>query len=245
LVKNSLVLAFGIILNGRSWLFSTKMGVVWPFIIDQRLVHLTPHMFPCRRSHSWISGGHNFLVKNPYVLAFGIIENGRSWLFSTKMGVVWPFIIDQRLVHLTPHMFPYHRLHSWISGGDHFLVKNPYVLAFAIIENGHSWLFSTKMRIVWSLTIDQRLVNLTPHIFPCHRSHPLISCGYHFLVKNPNVLAFGTIENGRSWLFSTKMGVVWPVIFDYRLIHLTTHMFPCHRSHSWIYGGVHFLVKNP
>jgi hypothetical protein len=22
-------------------------------------------------------------------------------------------------------------------------------------------------------------------------------------------------------------------------------MFPCHRSHSWIYGGDHFLVKNP
>jgi hypothetical protein len=36
------------------------------------------------------------------VLAFGIIENGHSWLFSTKMGVVWPLIIDQRLVTLTP-----------------------------------------------------------------------------------------------------------------------------------------------
>jgi hypothetical protein len=79
------------------------------------------------------------------VLAFGIIENGRSWLFLTKMGVVWALIIDQRLVHLTPHMFPSHRSHSWISGGDHFLVKNPYVLAFGIIENGRSWLFSTKM----------------------------------------------------------------------------------------------------
>jgi hypothetical protein len=52
------------------------------------------------------------LVKNLKVLAFGIIENGRSWLFSTKMGVVWPLIIDQRLVHLTPHMFPCHRTHS-------------------------------------------------------------------------------------------------------------------------------------
>src|SRR6187455_2369119 len=41
-----------IIENGRSWLFSAKMGVVWPLIIDQRLIHLTPHMFPCRRSHS-------------------------------------------------------------------------------------------------------------------------------------------------------------------------------------------------
>jgi hypothetical protein len=29
------------------------------------------------------------------------------------------------------------------------------------------------------------------------------------------------------------------------LIHLTTHMFPCHISNSWIYGGDHFLVKNP
>jgi hypothetical protein len=71
-----------------------KMGGVWPLIIDQRLVHLTPHMFPYDRPHSWISSGDHFLVKNPYVLAFGIIENGHSWLFSTKMGVVWPLIID-------------------------------------------------------------------------------------------------------------------------------------------------------
>jgi hypothetical protein len=63
------------------------MGVVWPLIIDQRLVHLTPHMFPCHRSHSWISGGDHFLVKNLYVLAFGIIENGHSWLFSAKWGL--------------------------------------------------------------------------------------------------------------------------------------------------------------
>jgi hypothetical protein len=45
-------------------------------------------MFPCHSSHSWIFGGDHFLVKNPLVLAFGIIENGRSWLFSTKLGVV-------------------------------------------------------------------------------------------------------------------------------------------------------------
>jgi hypothetical protein len=88
------VLAFGIIENGRSWLFSTKMGVVWPLIIDQRFVHLTPHMFTCDRSHSCISSGDHFLVKNPYVLAFIFIENGHSWLFLIKMGVVWPFIID-------------------------------------------------------------------------------------------------------------------------------------------------------
>jgi hypothetical protein len=99
------------------------MGVVWPLIIDHRLVHLTPHMFPCHRSHSWISCGDHLLVKNSWVLAFGIFENGCSWLFLTKMGVVWPLIIDQRLAHFTPNMFPCHRSHSWISSGDHFLVK--------------------------------------------------------------------------------------------------------------------------
>jgi lipoprotein signal peptidase len=191
-----------------------KIGVVWPLIIDQRLVHLSPHMFPSHRSHSWISGGDHFLVKNSYVLAFGIIENGRSWLFLTKMGVVWPLIIDQRLVHLTPHTFPCHRWHSWIYGRDHFLVKNPSVLAFSVIENGRSWLFSTKLGVVWPLIIDQRLVHLTPHMFPCDRSRSWISSGDYFLVKNPYVLAFSIMENGRSWLFSTKMGVVWPLIID-------------------------------
>jgi hypothetical protein len=127
---------------------------VWPFIIDQRLIHLTPHMFPCHRSHSWIFGGDHFLVKNPYLLAISIIENGRSWLFSTKMGVVWPLIIDKRLLHLTPHMFPCNRSHSWISGGYHLLVKNPYVLGFGIMENGRSWLFSTKMGVVCPFVID-------------------------------------------------------------------------------------------
>jgi hypothetical protein len=102
-----------------------KNGVVLPLIIDQRLVHLTPHMFPCHRPHSWILAGVHFLVKNLYVLAFGIIQNGLSWLFSTKMGVVWPLIIDHRIVHVTPHMFPFHRLDSWILAGYLFLVRNP------------------------------------------------------------------------------------------------------------------------
>jgi hypothetical protein len=60
-----------------------KMGVVWPLIIDKRRIHITPHVFPCHRSHYWISGVH-FFVKNPYVLAFCIIENGRSWLLKGK-----------------------------------------------------------------------------------------------------------------------------------------------------------------
>jgi hypothetical protein len=84
-------------------------------IYNQPEAH-TPHP-------KYVSLPEHFLVKNLYVLAFGIIENGRSWLFSTKMGVVWLLIIDKRLVNLTPHMFPCHRSHSLISGGDHFWSK--------------------------------------------------------------------------------------------------------------------------
>jgi hypothetical protein len=81
-------------------------------------------MFSCHRSHSWILAGDHFLDKNPYVLAFGIIENGHSSIFLTKMGVEWPLIMDHRIVHLTPHIFPYHMSHFWISGGVEFFVKN-------------------------------------------------------------------------------------------------------------------------
>jgi hypothetical protein len=56
--------------------------------IDHRPEARTPHptMFPCHRSHSWISSGDHFLGKNQNVLAFGMIENCHSWLFSTKNG---------------------------------------------------------------------------------------------------------------------------------------------------------------
>jgi hypothetical protein len=141
------------------------------------------------------------------VLAFSVIENGRSWLVSTKMGFVWPLIIDQRLVHFTPHMFSCQRSHSRISGGDHFLVKILLVLAFGIIENGHSWLFSTKMGVVWPMIINKRLVNLTPHMFLCHRSHSLISGGDHFLVKNPNVLALVSLKMVVHGYFRLKWGL--------------------------------------
>jgi hypothetical protein len=81
------MLAFVIIENDRSWQFSSKIGVVWPLIIDQRHVHLTLDMFPCHRSYYWISYGDQFLVKNPYVLVFSIIENSCPWLLLTKMGL--------------------------------------------------------------------------------------------------------------------------------------------------------------
>jgi len=57
-------------------------------------------MFPCQRSHSWIFGGDHFFVKNLYVLAFGIIENGRSCYFQQKWGCV---AISHVLEARTPH----------------------------------------------------------------------------------------------------------------------------------------------
>jgi hypothetical protein len=93
------VLALGIIENGHSWLFWTKMEVLWTLVINQRLVHLTPHMFSCHRSHSWIHGGDHFLVKNSKVLAFDIIENGRSCYFRQKRGCV---AFDHQLDARTP-----------------------------------------------------------------------------------------------------------------------------------------------
>jgi hypothetical protein len=176
---------------------------------------------------------------------FCALSRGLEFISNAKPACSCVYICKFQFRPIHPPSRRLSRSHSRISGGDHFLVKNPLVLAFGIIENGCSWLFSTKMGVVWPFFIDQRLIHLTPHMFPCPRSHSWISGGDHFLVKNPNVLAFGTIENGRSWLFSTKKGVVWPLIFDQRLIDLTTNMFPCHRSHSWIYVGDHFLVKNP
>jgi hypothetical protein len=52
------------------------------------------------------------------------------------MGVVWPLIINQRLIHLTPHMFLCHRSHPWIFGGGHFMAKNPLVLASVLLKMG-------------------------------------------------------------------------------------------------------------
>src|SRR5688572_7930862 len=80
-----------------------KMGVVWPLIIDQRLVHLTPHMFPCHRSHSWISGGDHFLVINSYVLAFGIIEYAYTSLFRSKWGLCG-HLSSTRGSYTSPHI---------------------------------------------------------------------------------------------------------------------------------------------
>jgi hypothetical protein len=58
-------------------------------------------MFPCHKSHSWISGGDHFLVKNPNLLAFGIIENWSFMAIFEKNGSC--VAIDLRPEAHTPH----------------------------------------------------------------------------------------------------------------------------------------------
>jgi predicted 3-demethylubiquinone-9 3-methyltransferase (glyoxalase superfamily) len=40
----------------------------------------------------------------------------------------------------------------------------------------------------------------------------------HIHCKEQRLQAFDVIENGRSWLFLTKMGIVWPLAFNQRLL---------------------------
>jgi hypothetical protein len=85
--------------------------------------------------------------------------------------------IDHRPEAHTPHptYVSFHRSHSWISGGDHFLVKNLQVLASSIIENGRSWLFSRSLMAIFiknggCVAIDHRPEAHTPH--PTYVSWP-------------------------------------------------------------------------
>jgi hypothetical protein len=136
------------------------------------IIHLTPHMFPCHRSHYWISGGYQFFVKNLKVLAFGNIENDRSWLFSTK----------KQEAH-TESRAGTNETSAFSGTENKYTVLRMENTRTNIIEYGGSWLFSIKMGVEWPFIVDQRLVHLTPHMFPCHGSHSWISSGDHFLVK--------------------------------------------------------------
>jgi hypothetical protein len=66
------------------------------------------------------------------------------------------------------------------------------------------------------VAIDHRPEARKPH--PTYVSSPYITFfdfwWRPFLGQKSELLAFGTIKNGRSWVFSTKMEVVWPLIFD-------------------------------
>jgi hypothetical protein len=51
-------------------------------------------------------------------------------------------------------------------------------------------------------------------MFPCHRSHSLISSGDHFLVKKSLGVRLRYYLKWSFMLFSTKIGFGWPLIID-------------------------------
>jgi hypothetical protein len=77
-------------------------------------------------------------------------------------------------------------------------------------------------------------------MFPCHRSHSLISSGDHFLETISLVLLKMRVHA----IFDKNGGCV---AIDHRPEARTPdpHMLPCHKSHFWISDEDHFLVKNP
>jgi hypothetical protein len=128
------------------------------------------------------------------MLAFVIIENGCSWQFSWKMGIVWPLIIDQMHVYLTLDMFSSHRSHYWISSGDRFLVKNPRIENGHIIENSGSWLLLTKMGLSghW---LSTRGSYTSPHIYLLAIGHILGFClETNSWSKSVGVSLFGHVD---------------------------------------------------
>jgi hypothetical protein len=93
------VLAFGIIENGRSCYFWQKWGLCGHWSLT-RGSYSSPHI-------CFLAIGHilGFMVETISWSKVLRVSLRYYWkwsfmLFSTKMGVMWPLIIDQRLVHL-------------------------------------------------------------------------------------------------------------------------------------------------
>jgi hypothetical protein len=77
-----------------------KIGVVWPLINDKRLIHLTPQMFTCHRSHSRISIGYHFLAKNCRCYPSILLKMVVHAIFNKNRGCV---AINHRPKARTPH----------------------------------------------------------------------------------------------------------------------------------------------
>jgi hypothetical protein len=96
---------------------SSKIRRCYPSVLLKMVVHAIFEK-KCLLCGHWSSTRGSFVgvsLRYYWKLSF--------MLLSTKMGVLWPLIIEQRLVDLTPHRCPCHISRSSISGGDHFLVK--------------------------------------------------------------------------------------------------------------------------
>jgi hypothetical protein len=141
-------------------------------------------------------------------------------------------------------------------------VKNSYALTFGIIKNDRSWSFSAKkcwLYAHWSLTggsyflpntcflaIDLRWEAQIP--YPTHISLPITSL-LGFLcrpfIREKFIFVNLWYYRKRSFMvvFGKKVSVICPLIFNGKILFLAQHMFFCHKSDSWTFGGDQFFVK--
>jgi hypothetical protein len=173
------------------------------------------------------------------VLAFAIFENGRSCYFRQNGGCVainhWP---ESRSPHPTYVSLPQITLLDF--WWRPFLGRKSVGVSHQYYWNGRSWLFRQKWGLCghWSST---RGSYTSPHI--CFLA---IGDVLGFLVETISWLKILRYYWKLSFMaiFHKNGGSVaidhWP---EARSPH--PHMFPCHRSHSWISRRDHFLVKNP
>jgi hypothetical protein len=207
------VLAFSIIENGHSWLFSTKW-VLCGHWSSTRGSYTSPHI--CFLAIDHILG---FLLET---ISWSKIHRCyRSILLIMVVHSIFDkngccVAIDHRTESCTPDptyvSLPYVTFLDFWWGP--FLGQNHVGVSLRYCWKWSFMLFSTKIRVVWPLIIDERLMHISLHLFPCHRSHSWISGGDHFLVKKSVGVSLRYYWKWSFMLFLTKMGIVWPLIID-------------------------------
>ena len=130
-----------------------KNGVVSPLIIDQRLVHLTPHMFLCHRSH------FGFLIETIYwskirrclpsvllkMVVHAIFNKNRCWV--AKKSKKWPPPKIQECDLSQGNLCGVRCTSLWSMINVHttpIFVENSHERPFSIISKANTYEFLTK-----------------------------------------------------------------------------------------------------
>lgn len=139
--------------------------------------------------------------------------------YRSKIPILYSLIFGETLIFLTPHMFSFHKWHSLIFSRVHFFAKKSIGVSL--------WYWGKQAFMV---VLGQKC-----RLYASHRSLPR---GSYSLPHTCLLTLMMFIYNcWRSFLS-------WKLIFDKRLLFLTSHMFPSHRPVSLIFGEDHFFVKS-
>jgi hypothetical protein len=179
-----------------------------------------PRLWSMVRKHMWVEV-YEPLVDDQWPHNPIFVENSHELPFST---------ILKANTYRNPRLWSMARKHMWGQvyeplvddqwpHNPHFLSK----ITFSIIPKFNTYRFLTKK---WS----------PPVIQECDLRQQNI-CGVRCTSLRSTI-------NGHTTPTLARMGVVWPLIVDWRLVHLTPHTFPCLKSDSRISSGDHFLAIN-